>query len=265
MVAVRRREEIEKLAESARIVAGALSMVEGLIADGVTTKRLDERIEQFVRDHGATPSFKGYRGYPASACISVNDVVVHGIPSDRVVLREGDIVSVDIGAYKAGYHGDGAWTFPVGQVSDDALRLMDVTRGALLEGISQARAGNRVGDISHAVQTFVEARGYSVVRMLVGHGIGSRLHEEPQVPNFGSADQGPVLVPGNVICIEPMVNAGGFDVYTQEDDWTVVTRDHSLSAHFEHEVVITEDGPCVLTVPGPGGPDGTGSGRKAKQ
>jgi len=265
MVAVRRREEIDKLAESARIVGGALSMVEGLIVDGVTTKQLDERIEQYVRDHGATPSFKGYRGYPASACISVNDVVVHGIPSDRVVLREGDIVSVDIGAYKAGYHGDGAWTFPVGKVTDQARRLMDVTREALLEGIGQARAGNRVGDISHAVQTFVEAHGYAVVRMLVGHGIGSRLHEEPQVPNFGSPDQGPVLVPGNVICIEPMVNAGGFDVYTREDDWTVVTRDHSLSAHFEHEVVITEDGPCILTVPGPGGPDGTGSGRKAKR
>jgi methionyl aminopeptidase len=229
----------------------------------VTTKQLDKRIEAYVRDHGATPSFKGYRGYPASACISVNDVVVHGIPSDLVVLRDGDIVSVDIGAYKGGYHGDGAWTFPVGEVSDGALRLMDVTREALVKGIAQARAGRRVGDISHAVQTFVESEGFSVVRMLVGHGIGSRLHEEPQVPNFGSPEQGPVLVPGNVICIEPMVNAGGFDVYTQDDESTVVTRDHSLSAHFEHEVAITEDGPRVLTVPGPGGPDGTGSGSEA--
>ncbi len=263
MVAVRRREEIEKLAESARIVAGALTMVQKLIAEGVTTRELDMRIEAYVRDHGATPSFKGYRGYPASACISVNDVVVHGIPSDRVVLHDGDIVSVDIGAYKDGYHGDGAWTFPVGTISDEAQRLLDVTREALVTGIAQARAGNRVGDISHAVQTFVEAQGYSVVRMLVGHGIGSRLHEEPQVPNFGGAEQGPVLVPGNVICIEPMVNVGGFDVYTQDDDWTVVTRDHSLSAHFEHEVAITESGPRILTVPGPGGPDGTGSGKGA--
>ncbi len=263
MVAVRRREEIEKLAESARIVAGALSMVQELIAEGVTTRQLDEQIEAYVRDHGATPSFKGYRGYPASTCISVNDVVVHGIPSERVVLRKGDIVSVDIGAYKAGYHGDGAWTFPVGEISEDAARLLDVTRGALAAGIGQARAGHRVGDISHAVQTFVEAQGFSVVRMLVGHGIGSRLHEEPQVPNFGSPQQGPVLVPGNVICIEPMVNAGGFDVYTKDDDWTVVTRDHSLSAHFEHEVVITEDDPRVLTVPGPGGLSGIGSGKGA--
>ena len=263
MVAVRRREEIEKLAESARIVAGALSMVQELIAEGVTTRQLDEQIEAYVRDHGATPSFKGYRGYPASTCISVNEVVVHGIPSDRVVLRKGDIVSVDIGAYKAGYHGDGAWTFPVGEISEDAARLLDVTRGALAAGIGQARAGRRVGDISHAVQTFVEAQGFSVVRMLVGHGIGSRLHEEPQVPNFGSPQQGPVLVPGNVICIEPMVNAGGFDVYTKDDDWTVVTRDHSLSAHFEHEVVITEDEARVLTVPGPGGLSGIGSGKGA--
>ncbi len=263
MVAVRRQEEIEKLAASARIVGGALSMVKLMISEGRTTKELDEKIEAFIRDHGATPSFKGYRGFPASACISVNDVVVHGIPSDHMVLKAGDIVSVDVGAYKNGYHGDGAWTFPVGDVSADALRLMDVTREALLSGIAQARAGHRVGEISHAVQTYVESHGYSVVRMLVGHGIGSRLHEEPQVPNFGSPDQGPVLVAGNVICIEPMVNAGGFDVYTEQDDWTVVTRDHSLSAHFEHEVVITENGPRILTVPGPGGPSGSESGREA--
>lgn len=249
------------MAESGRIVGGALNLAKQLVAPGRTTRELDTQIEEFIRAEGATPSFKGYRGYPASACISVNDVVVHGIPSDRE-LKEGDIVSIDVGALKDGFHGDGAWTFPVGRVSAAALDLMEAAREALLKGIEQARTGARVGDISHAVQSLVEERGFSVVRMLVGHGIGTRLHEEPQVPNFGSPAQGPALRPGMVVCIEPMVNAGGLDVYTEKDDWTVVTRDHSLSAHFEHQVAITENGPRILTIPGPGGADGRGTGRE---
>lgn len=258
MVAIRHADEVEKIAESARIVGGALNLAEGMISAGCRTLDLDTQIEEYIRSEGATPSFKGYRGYPASVCISVNDVVVHGIPSAAQELRRGDIASVDVGVYKNGYHGDGAWTFAVGEVSAKATKLMDVTREGLLRGIEKARPGARLGQVSHTIQEYVEANGFSVVRVLVGHGIGANLHEEPQVPNFGNPQQGPTLAAGMVICIEPMVNAGGYDVYTKEDDWTVVTRDRSLSAHFEHTVAITRSGPRILTVPGPGGADGTG-------
>ncbi|MBD3235373.1 MAG: type I methionyl aminopeptidase [Candidatus Eisenbacteria bacterium] len=250
MIAIRRPEEIERIAESARIVAGALSGVAERIRAGVTTQELEEGIEDYIRSQGARPSFKGYRGFPASACISINDVVVHGIPSERR-LREGDIVSVDVGAYKDGYHGDGAWTFPVGEIAAAAARLMEVTHGALERGIARALPGARLGEVSHAVQAYVESHGYSIVRALVGHGIGEQLHEDPQVPNFGSPRQGPVLRAGMVMAIEPMVNAGGFQVYTEADEWTVVSRDHSLSAHFEHTVAITDEGPRILTQPSP--------------
>ncbi len=251
MVAIRRADEIAKISESSRIVGGALRAVQAMIAPGVTTMEIDATVEAFIRAEGATPSFKGYHGFPASACVSVNDVVVHGIPSDRKI-KQGDIVGVDVGAYKDEYHGDGAWTFTVGEVSEDVTRLLQVTREALLAGIEKAWPGARLGEISHAIQSHAESNGYSVVRVLVGHGIGANLHEEPQVPNFGDSRQGPSLRSGMCMAIEPMVNIGGYEVYTEPDDWTVVTCDHSLSAHFEHTVVITEDGPRILTTPGPG-------------
>ncbi len=244
--------EVEKISRSAAIVAEALDLAAGMIRPGLTTRELDCAIEGLIRSRGATPSFKGYYGYPASSCISVNEQVVHGIPGDRE-LHEGDIVGVDIGAYLDGYHGDGARTIPVGEVSDEARRLMRVTAESLDLGIRQARPGNRVGDISAAVQRHAEEHGYGVVRQLVGHGIGVALHEEPQIPNFGPAGQGPKLRPGMVIAIEPMINMGTFEVYTLEDEWTVVTRDHKLSAHFEHTVAITDEGPVTLTVRNGGG------------
>jgi methionyl aminopeptidase len=251
MIAIRRPDEIERIRESARIVGAALRMTRDLVKPGVTTREIDSEVERFIVAQGARPSFKGYRGYPASACISVNEVVVHGIPSERA-LKEGDIVSVDVGAFKDGYHGDGAWTFPVGKITETSTRLLQVTQEALGRGIAQAQPGHRLGEISHAIQEHVERYGFSVVRMLVGHGIGAQLHEDPQVPNFGSRRQGPLLAAGMVLAIEPMVNTGGFEVYTEPDEWTVVTRDHSRSAHFEHTVAIMENGPEILTGPEPG-------------
>jgi methionyl aminopeptidase len=250
MIAIRRPDEVEKIAASARIVGGALRLTQQLVAEGMTTRELDERIEAFIRSQQATPSFKGYNGFPASTCISINDVVVHGIPSEQR-LQRGDIVSVDVGVYKQGYHGDGAWTFAVGEVPPETTRLLTVTREALAGGIRQARPGVRLGVVSHAIQSHVEANGFSVVRVLVGHGIGSKLHEEPQVPNFGHVQEGPTLRAGMVLAIEPMVNQGGHEVFTRKDGWTVVTQDHRLSAHFEHTVAVTENGPRILTTPGP--------------
>jgi methionyl aminopeptidase len=248
MISIRRPEEIERIAGSARIVAAALHRARDLIRPGVTTEAIDRELEAFILSQGAAPSFKGYRGFPASACISINEVVVHGIPSGRTLV-EGDIVSVDVGAFRDGFHGDGAWTFPVGKIDAESERLLQVTREALMRGIEQARPGARLGEISHAIQSHVERNRFSVVRMLVGHGIGTQLHEDPQVPNFGSRRQGPILGEGMVLAIEPMVNAGGFEVYTEDDEWTVVTRDRSRSAHFEHTVAITGDGPRILTTP----------------
>ncbi|MCK4305524.1 MAG: type I methionyl aminopeptidase [Candidatus Eisenbacteria sp.] len=253
MIAIRCSDEIEKIAESARIVGGALRLAQGLLAEGLTTRDLDAEIEKYIRSRDATPSFKGYGGFPASACISINEVVVHGIPSDRK-LQQGDVVGVDVGAYKNGYHGDGAWTFPVGEVSAETERLLTVAQKALIRGIEKARVGARLGEIGHAVQSHAESHGFSVVRALVGHGIGTQLHEEPQVPNFGQPNEGPILAAGMVMAIEPMINIGGPDVRTEKDGWTVVTRDRSLSAHFEHTVAVTENGPRVLTCPGPGDP-----------
>ncbi|MDM7915459.1 MAG: type I methionyl aminopeptidase [Candidatus Eisenbacteria bacterium] len=255
MIYVRKPVEIEKIRKSAAIVAEALEVAGSMIRPGLRTADLDRAIEELIRSRGAVPSFKGYYGYPASICVSINDQVVHGIPGDTE-LREGDIVGVDIGAFLGGYHGDGARTFPVGEVSDEARELMRVTRECLDLAIQEARPDRRVGDISAAVQRHAEAHGYGVVRQLVGHGIGNSLHEEPQVPNFGNPGQGPKLRPGMVIAIEPMINLGTHEVYTLDDEWTVVTRDHKLSAHFEHTVAITEGGPVVLTVP-----DEDGGGR----
>ena len=246
-VFLRGKEEIDAIRAAARLVARTLAMLGREVRPGITTRKLDELAESFILEHGARPAFKGYRGFPASICPSINDEVVHGIPGERT-LAEGDIVGMDVGVEKDGYYGDAAFTFAVGPVSDEATRLLAVTREALMRGVAQAKAGNRVGDISHAIQSYVEAQGFSVVRTLVGHGIGRHMHEEPQVPNYGAPDRGPRLMAGQVLAIEPMVNVGAPEVVTRPDGWTVVTKDGSLSAHFEHTVAVGADGPEILSL-----------------
>ncbi|MGH7753797.1 MAG: type I methionyl aminopeptidase [Gemmatimonadales bacterium] len=250
MVTIKSAREIETMAAAGRIVAETLAVVRRHTVPGVSTAKLDQVAEEFIRSHpGARPSFKGLYGFPASLCTSINEEIVHGIPSARRVLREGDLLSVDVGVCVEGLHADSAATFPVGAVSPPAARLLEVTQQALAAGIAQARAGAHVGDIGHAVQEVAERAGYSVVRELVGHGIGSAFHEEPQVPNYGKPKRGPQLRAGMTIAIEPMVNIGGPDIRTLADKWTVVTVDGSLSAHFEHTVAITAngEGPRILT------------------
>ena len=247
MIYLKTDEEIELLRENNLLVSRALAEVGRNIRPGVTTLFLNNIAEEFIRDNGAEPAFLGYQGYPASACISVNEQVVHGIPGDRVI-EEGDIVSVDLGTFLKGFVGDSAYTFAVGEVSAEARKLLEVTKEALYKGTAQAKAGNRVGDISSAVQRYVENRSYSVVRDFVGHGVGAKLHEEPSVPNFGTPGRGPRLIPGMTIAIEPMVNMGDYKVKVLNDDWTTVTVDNSLSAHFEHTIAITPDGPKILTI-----------------
>lgn len=246
MVYLRDRNEIEAIRESAMLVAKTLEMLGGHVRPGVSTAELDRLAEDFIRSQGARPAFKGYRGFPATICPSINDEVVHAIPGERR-LKDGDVISIDVGVEKNGYFGDAARTFTVGEPTPEIRRLLDVTREALEKGIEQARAGKRVGDISHAIQSHVEKNGFSVVRELVGHGIGRAMHEEPNVPNYGPPDRGPRLMAGQVIAIEPMVNIGGPEVVTQPDGWTVVTKDGSLSAHFEHTVVVGEQGPEILS------------------
>ena len=246
MVYVRDRKEIEAIRAAARLVARTLDVVGQHVRPGVTTGALDAIAEEFIRANGGRPAFKGYRGFPASICPSVNDEVVHAIPGDRT-LREGDLIGIDVGVEMDGYYGDAARTFPVGKVGPEALKLLDVTREALAQGVAQARAGQRVGDISHAIQRHVETHGFNVVRTLVGHGIGRQMHEEPQVPNYGPPARGPRLMAGQVLAIEPMVNVGDPEVVTKPDGWTVVTRDGSLSAHFEHTVAVGQDGPEILS------------------
>ncbi len=248
MVYLRDQNEIEAIRHAAQLVAKTLQMLGREARPGVTTGELDRLAERFIRDHGGRPAFKGYRGFPASFCPSLNDEVVHGIPGDRR-LKEGDVLGLDVGVEMNGYFGDAAITVPVGRISGKATKLLRVTREALMKGIAQARAGNRVGDISHAIQEHAERHGYSVVRALVGHGIGREMHEDPQVPNYGPPDRGPRLMAGQVLAIEPMVNLGGPEVVTQPDGWTVVTKDGSLSAHFEHTVAVGGDGPEILSVP----------------
>lgn len=230
-----------------RIVAGALNLAEKEIKPGLTTRELDGMIDDYIRSHGAVPAFKDYQGFPASACISINEEVVHGIPADRVI-REGEIVSIDIGSIMDDFYGDAARTLAVGEISPLVRRLLQCTQEALAAAIDNAREGNRLGEVSATIQRIAEAEGYGVVRQLVGHGIGRKMHEEPQVPNFGSANEGPVLKAGMVLAIEPMVNLGTYDVKTLADGWTVVTADGRPSAHFEHTVAITEDGPDILTL-----------------
>ena len=248
MVVLKTGRELKIMREACRISAEALKLVGRAVEPGVTTAELDRIAENYIRSQGATPNFKGYHGYPATACISINNEVIHGIPSKSRKIVAGDIVSVDLGAMFEGYHGDNAATFACGDVSPEAKRLMDTTRESLYEGIKAARVGGRIGDISSAVQQYVEARGFSVVRQFVGHGIGTKLHEAPEVPNFGTAGRGIRLMPGMTLAIEPMVNAGAFDVKILSDGWTVLTRDGSLSAHFEHTIVITPDGPQIMTI-----------------
>ncbi|HWA83896.1 MAG TPA: type I methionyl aminopeptidase [Fimbriimonadaceae bacterium] len=247
MTYLKSKAEIAKMRESGRIVARTLRLVSEKIAPGVTPRELNDLAHSLILEEGGIPSFLGYRDYPAATCISVNEVVVHGIPSD-IPLEEGDVIGLDFGVIKDGWHADGAWTYPVGQISPEAQRLLNVSREALYQGISKAKVGNRIGDISAAVPKYVESNGYSVVRDLVGHGIGRKLHEEPSaIPNFGKAGKGEVLREGTTICIEPMVNQGKYDVETLPDKWTLVTADGKLSAHFEHTVAITREGPEILT------------------
>lgn len=239
--------EVEGIARASRIVGEALALCAGLVRPGVETRALDEAVERFVRDErGAIPAFKGYHGYPASICVSVNEEVVHGIPGNRV-LKEGDIASVDVGVRLGRFYGDGAMTFPVGSVDEAGERLLRATREALDLGVREARAGKRLGDISHAIESRVLEDGFSVVRALVGHGVGLAIHEDPQIPNYGPPGEGPLLREGMVLAIEPMVNERSHEVEVLEDGWTVVTADRSRSAHFEHTVAVTADGPRVLT------------------
>ncbi len=235
--------------DAGRISARALRLAGEAVEPGVSTAEIDRIVRRYIEGEGATPSFLGYSGFPASACISVNEVVIHGIPHKGQILREGDIVSIDVGALYEGFHGDNAWTFACGDVSKEAQALMDATRESLFEGINAARPGNRVGDIGSAVQRYVEARGYSVVRDFVGHGVGAKLHEEPSVPNYGTPGRGVRLLPGMTLAIEPMINQGVHQVETLADGWSVVTADGKLSAHFEHSIAITPDGPVILTLP----------------
>jgi len=247
MIVLKSDREIELIREAGKVVAGALEAIKKAVRPGVTTRELDQIAEEYILGHNALPAFKGYHGFPATICASVNEEVVHGIPGLRK-LKSGDIISVDIGAIIQGYYGDSAVTIPVGDIEPETQRLLKTTEQSLMVGINKAIVGNRLTDISHAIQTFVEGQGFSVVRDYVGHGIGSEMHEEPQVPNFGAPGRGLRLKTGLALAIEPMVNMGTYEVMTKGDDWTVVTRDGGLSAHFEHTIVVTDHGPEILTL-----------------
>ena len=248
MVSLKTARELSLMKDACRISAEALRAAGEAVKPGISTLEIDTIVRQYIEKQGATPSFLGYGGFPASACISVNNVVIHGIPKPTTVLKDGDIVSIDTGACYRGYHGDNAYTFPCGSISAEAQRLLDATRESLYEGIKQATVGNRIGDIGSAVQEYVEARSYSVVRNYTGHGVGAKLHEDPSVPNYGTRGRGFKLLPGMTIAIEPMVNEGTHHTRVLGDKWTVVTLDGKLSAHFEHTVAITPDGPRILTL-----------------
>jgi len=246
MIYIRSKDEIYKIWESNKIVYETLQMLGKEIKPGVKTKRLDKLAEEFIHNKGGRPAFKGYNGYPAAICTSIDEQVVHGIPSNRE-LRDGEILSIDVGAEKNGYYGDSAYTYAVGEVEPIKKKLMNITQESLYKGIAMANPGNRLSDIGNAVQTHVESHGFSVVRVLVGHGIGRELHEHPEVPNYGEPGKGPTLKAGMCIAIEPMVNVGTYNVFTLDDGWTVVTADKKPSAHYEHTIVITEDGPLILS------------------
>ncbi|MGN0985957.1 MAG: type I methionyl aminopeptidase [Candidatus Enterenecus sp.] len=248
MITLKSSRELDCMRKAGRITAAARKLAGELVVPGVTTLEIDTAVRKFIESQGGKPSFLGYGGFPGSACISVNDVVIHGIPSKKIVLKEGDIVSVDVGAYVDGFHGDCAATYACGAVSDEARRLIEVTEQSFWEGIKFARAGQRVSDISHAVQQYVERHGYSVVRDFVGHGVGTKLHEAPEVPNYGPAGHGARFQPGMTIAVEPMVCQGDWQVKVLKDGWTTVTADGSLAAHYENTLLITEGDPEILTV-----------------
>ena len=247
MITLKSKREITLMREAGRIVALAHQEIKQHIKPGITTKHIDEIVEKVIRENNAIPSFKGYGGFPGSACTSVNEQVVHGIPSEEIELQEGDIISVDIGANYKGYHGDSAWTYPVGEISDKAKKLLEVTEQSLFEGLKHAKSGNRLTDISHAIQTYAESFGYSVVREFVGHGLGKNLHEDPQIPNYGPPGRGTLLKAGMTLAIEPMINQGRKEVKVLKDNWTAVTTDGKLSAHFEHSILVTDDECIILT------------------
>lgn len=241
-------KEIKLMQESGRILAKVLEEIEGYVLPGVSTLEIDRKCHEIIKSYGCIPSFLDYNGFPASLCISVNDEVVHGIPSKDNILREGDIVSLDCGVIYQGYHSDAARTVPVGEITKEAKQLIEVTKQSFYEGIKFAKEGKHLHEISEAIQTYVESFGFSIVRDLVGHGIGKNLHEEPQIPNFKQRNRGPRLVQGMTLAIEPMVNVGRYDVYWMDDDWTVVTEDGSLSAHYENTILITDGEPKILTI-----------------
>ena len=247
MIAIKNEHELEAMRQACKITAAARALAGEMVSPGVSTKAIDQAVHDFIVSQGAKPSFLNYNGFPASACVSVNSPIIHGIPGGYL-LKEGDIVSVDVGAYYKGFHGDCAATFACGAISTEARKLIAVTKQSFFEGIAQAKKGNRVQDISHAIQTYVESNGFSVVRSFVGHGVGRQLHEEPEVPNFGNPGRGPRLIPGMTIAVEPMVNVGTYDVRVLKDGWTTVTADGKLSAHYENTVLITDGEPEILTV-----------------
>ena len=247
MVVLKTARELQLMQHACKISAQALELAGKAVKPGVSTYDIEALIHDFIVGAGARPSFLGYGGFPASSCISINDEIIHGIPNRKRIIQNGDIVSIDVGAFIDGFHGDNAYTFAAGDISDEAKKLLEATEQSLYEAIKVAVAGNRIGDIGSAVSNYVEDRGFSVVREYVGHGVGRDLHEDPEVPNFGKAGHGVRLVPGMTIAIEPMINAGTSQVKRLDDKWTVVTADHSLSAHFEHTVLITADGPVIMT------------------
>lgn len=247
MIIVKSPHEIELMRKAGKITALSRTVAREMVADGITTREIDKEVHKFITKSGAVPTFLGYGGFPGSACVSVNEEVIHGIPGKRVV-HDGDIVSLDVGATIGGYTGDCAGTFPCGQVSAEAQKLIDVTRQSFFEGLKYARPGYRISDIGHAIQEYVEKNGFSVVRAYVGHGVGRELHEDPEVPNYGAPGHGPRLIPGMTIAIEPMVNVGSFDIRIMPNEWTVVTKDGSLSAHYENSVLITDGEPEILTM-----------------
>ena len=247
MIVIKNERELSAMRQACKITAAARALAGEMVRPGVSTKQIDRAVHDFIVAQGAKPSFLGYHGYPASVCISVNDTVIHGIPGGYT-LCDGDIVSIDVGAYYQGFHGDCAATYPCGTVSAEAMRLIEVTKQSFFEGLAMMKPGRRVSDISHAIQTYVESNGFSVVRTFVGHGVGAQLHEEPEVPNFGNPGRGPRLLKGMTLAVEPMVNAGVYDVHILKDGWTVKTNDGKLSAHYENTVLITDGEPEILTV-----------------
>lgn len=247
MITIKSKREIGLMREAGRIVAEVHALMAEAVKPGVSTLELDEIAEKYIRDKGAIPSFKGYGDFPGSICASINEVVVHGIPSEKDILQEGDIISIDVGAILEGYHGDAARTLPVGRISEEAQRLIDVTRQSFYQGMEQAVPGNRLSDISHAVQVYAESYGYGVVRDFCGHGVGRALHEDPQIPNYGKPGRGIRLKPGMCFAVEPMITQGTWEVTVLSDNWTTVTNDGKLASHHENSFVITEDGPVILT------------------